>query len=401
MNINDIIQQGENSAVEFKTANVRPESLAKEMVAFANGQGGTVLVGVADDGQVIGLEKSAHFNDWVANIARTSIIPPINVDVSVVDQLALPIGVIHVPKGADKPYQTNAGQYLIRVGATNRVASIQELMRLFQQAGVFHVDANPVNGASIKDLSTSQLDQYLARYDVSLADEPEHERLLTNMDVLKDGEPTLAGLLIFGINPQRFLPNACISYAHFVAARADSELIDKQVIEGTLPEQIDKTLAVLKNNIIAPSVIQGAKTEDSQPIYPDKVLRELIVNAVVHRNYSIAGSRIRILHFNDRIEFISPGRLPNTVSIEKLPYGVSYSSNPIILKFLENLRYVDKLGRGLPMVYQEAKKLGRQVVFEELGEEFKVTLMLEAGHPAFTRKAIDSPSDEADPEYEY
>ena len=240
------------------------------------------------------------------------------------------------------------------------------------------MDANPVAGATIKDLSTTWLDQYLARYDVSLADEPEHARLLNNMDVLKDGEPTLAGLLIFGINPQRFLPNACISYAHFVASEVNSELIDKQVIEGTLPEQIDKTLAVLKNNLAAPSTIQGAKTVDLQQSYPDKVLRELIVNAVVHRNYSIAGSRIRILHFNDRIEFISPGRLPNTVSVEKLPYGVSYSSNPIILKFLENLRYADKLGRGLPMVCQQAKKLGRKVVFEEIGEEFKVTLMLES-----------------------
>lgn len=376
MNIEELIQQGENSAVEFKTADVRPESLAKELVAFVNGQGGVVLVGVNDSGEVTGLNKADAFCDWVANILRTTVNPPINAEVSVTVIGGKSVGVINVPKGSDKPYQTNAGQYLVRVGATNRAASVHELMRLFQQAGVFHVDANPVVGASIKDLNLSALDQYLARYDLSIADEADHATLFSNMDILTNGQPTIAGLLLFGINPQRFLPNACISFAHFVGDKVDSDLVDKQVIGGNLPEQIDKTFAVLKNNIAAPSVIDGLKTVDIKPGYPDKVLRELIVNAVVHRNYSIAGSRIRIMHFDNRIEFISPGRLPNTVSIAKLPYGVSYASNPIILKFLENLRYVDKLGRGLPMVCQEAKKLNREVLFEELGEEFKVTISL-------------------------
>jgi len=382
MNVHELIQQGENSAVEFKAANVRPESLAKEIVAFANSQGGVVLVGVADNGDVLGLDgcfdKSSAFTDWVANILRTSINPPLNCDMSVEFCDDKKVGVISVPKGADKPYQTNTGQYLVRIGATNRTASVQELMRLFQQAGVFHVDANPVLGAGIKDISTSALDNYLARYDVSLADESDQALLLANMDIIVDSELTIAGLLLFGINPQRYLPNACISYAHFAGVSIDAELIDKQVIEGSLPEQIDRALAVVKNNMARPSNIVGAKLEEFAGLYPEKVFRELIVNAVVHRNYSIVGSRIRIFQFDDRIEFISPGRLPNTVSVKKLSFGVSYASNPIILKFLENLRYVDKLGRGLPMVWQEAKKLERKVVFEEIGEEFKVTLPLKS-----------------------
>jgi ATP-dependent DNA helicase RecG len=107
-----------------------------------------------------------------------------------------------------------------------------------------------------------------------------------------------------------------------------------------------------------------------------KVFRELIVNACVHRNYAIIGSKIRLLMFSDRIEFISPGRLPNTVTIDKLKAGVSYASNPILLKFMENLRYVERLGRGLPMVYHEVRKLGQEVVFKELGEEFRVIVPL-------------------------
>jgi len=101
-----------------------------------------------------------------------------------------------------------------------------------------------------------------------------------------------------------------------------------------------------------------------------------LVNACVHRNYAISGSRIRVFVFTDRLEVRSPGRLPNTVTIEKLSSGVSYSTNPVIVKFMENLRYIDKLGRGLPMVWLAAQRLGRQIVFEEVGEEFVVTLSL-------------------------
>ncbi len=102
----------------------------------------------------------------------------------------------------------------------------------------------------------------------------------------------------------------------------------------------------------------------------------LITNAAIHRNYSIEGSRIRIFLFNNRIEFRSPGKLPNTITIEQLKAGVSYSINPVILRFMENLRYIDKLGCGLPMVYKEAKKAGKAIDFEEFGEEFIVRLFL-------------------------
>jgi ATP-dependent DNA helicase RecG len=181
---------------------------------------------------------------------------------------------------------------------------------------------------------------------------------------------------MFGINPQRHLPNACISFAHFAGTELDEELLDKQVIGGTLNLQVDTVLAILKNHLRQPSRIEGGKTVDQIFQYPEKVFRELLVNACVHRDYSIHGSRIRVFLFDDRVEFISPGRLPNTVSIEKLRLGVSYARNPVILKFMENLRYIDKLGRGLPMVYRTATQAGKRVEFAEVGEEFRVVLGL-------------------------
>ena len=252
-----------------------------------------------------------------------------------------------------------------------------ELLRLFQATGSFHYDLTPVPDTGLKDMNFSKLDDYFKRYNLDFSMENEDQKmvLLQNTDILAvSGEATIAGLLIFGINPSRHLFQNGISFARIRGRTLDEELIDKQNIDGNLDYQIDTGVAVLKNHLAVPSRIVGAKRVATKYIYPDKVFRELITNAVVHRNYSISGSKIRIFLFDDRLEVISPGRLPNTVTIEKLRFGVSFATNPVLVKFMENLRYIDQLGRGLPMVYQEATGNGKKVKFEEIGEEFKVSL---------------------------
>jgi ATP-dependent DNA helicase RecG len=374
-----LIEEGENSAVEFKTADVKIDSLAREMVAFSNTNGGVIFLGVEDTGTIAGLNARENVEEWVSNIARNNIIPPIHTQYYEIEIHQEKIGVIEITKGKDKPYQTINHQFLIRVGSTNRVTTQAELMRLFQQSGVFHYDSIGIEGATITDLNLTSIDQYFNRYEIDFSHESETEKvkLLKNTEILhENGNVTIAGLLIFGINPQRYLLNAGISFAHFNGNEITADLIDKQNIDSTLAFQVDTTLSVIKNNLLQPSAIIGAKRVDTRFIYEDKVFRELLVNACVHRNYAIFGSKIRVFLFNDRIEFISPGKLPNTVTIEKLKAGVSYAVNPVIVKFMENLRYIDKLGRGIPMVCKEVEKNNKEIAFKELGEEFKVTLYL-------------------------
>jgi ATP-dependent DNA helicase RecG len=376
--IGELIRQGENASVEFKEMPVRPEVVAREMVAFANSSGGVILLGVADNGMPRGVNDAEQLEEWIMNIARTSVIPALSVSCEMVEFDGVAVCAVTIPKGTDKPYQTG-DRYLIRVGSTNRVASQSELMRLFQVSGVFHYDIVPVAGASMNDLNLAALDVFFASYGIEFSGEDEQARrtLLCNTDILTDaGEPTVGGLLMFGVNPARHLPQSGILFAHFNGNEADDALIDRQEIGGTLPQQVDGALAVIKNNLLSPSVVEGLKRKATGNILPDKVLREVIVNACVHRNYSIVGSRIRILMYDDRLEFISPGRLPNTVTVEKLRSGVSYSANPVIVKFMDNLRYVDRLGRGFPMIYREMKKLCLEVSVRELGEELRVVLSL-------------------------
>lgn len=377
--LKEIIRQGENSSVEFKSSRVRPDSLAKEIVALSNSSGGIIIIGLNDEGEIEGIDNEFEYEEWIMNISRNNVIPEVDLEVTKKKIDNKEIILVNIPKGIRKPYQTNKNEFLVRVGSTNRNASQQELLRLFQKSGFFHFDLTGVDGTYLKDINLAKVDNYFARYDIDFINESEEDKisLLKNTDILtEDSKATVGGLLIFGINPQRYLLNASISFARFKCEKIGSDLLDKKVIDGNLDIQIDTAFSLVKNNIVTPSKIVKTKRVEETKTYPDKVFRELIVNACIHRNYSILGSRIRILFFDDRIEFISPGRLPNTVTIDKLKAGVSYAVNPVIVKFMENLRYIDKLGRGLPMVYQEAKNLGKRVEFEEIGEEFKVTLYL-------------------------
>lgn len=377
--IYEIIRQGENSCVEFKNSSVRKESLAKEIVALSNSSGGVIILGIEDSGKITGLKKDFSYEEWIMNISRDSVSPSVDPIYNTVEIEGKIIGLIEVAKGVNKPYQTTDNKYLIRIGSINRVATQPELMRLFQQSGVFHYDLISVENTSIGSLNSSGLSDYFSKYNIDYIDESENERqnLLNNTDILtEDGSCTIAGLLLFGLKPQKMLFNASVSIVRFKGLTIGDELIDKQVIEGTIQNQIDLSTSIIKNHIPVASIIKGNKRVDINNIFSDRTIREILVNAVVHRNYSITGSRIRVLIFDNRVEIISPGRLPNTITTDKIRYGVSYAVNPVLVKFMENMRYIDKLGRGIPMVCAEAKNIGKEVEFIEIGEDFKVILHL-------------------------
>lgn len=372
----------ENQYIAFKSEATKAAVLAEEVVAFANSEGGEIWLGIEDDGSISGLSRS--YEEDVMNICRTACIPPIHprYDEFVLDEGT--VARVTVASGRDKPYYTSRNRYFIRVGSTKRVASREELVRLFQASGAVHFDTVEVARATVNDLDLGQIGQYFTRYNISFFEEPEAERLrlMTHADLVGESErPTVAGMLVFGLAPERLLPQSGIDFAHFAGNKLTADLLDKQNITGSLPQQVERGLAAIKSNLRTPSTIIGARRVDAAR-YPDRVFRELLVNACVHRNYNIQGSNIRVFLFDDRLEVISPGRLPNTVTIEKLPVGTSFARNPVLVRLMENLGYVDKLGRGLPMVWQEARKLGQQVEFIESGEEFRVILPLPNAVPS-------------------
>ena len=380
--VKEIIDNGENSYIEFKEEGIKARDLAEEIVAFANSEGGMILIGVDDDGNVKGVSDTL-IEEKIMNLCRNNCIPNIIPAFHCVDIDGKTIAVISIHKGLNKPYYTTDHKYYIRVGTTKRIASREELLRLFEANGALHFDISPVEDTSVKDLNIDVIREYFLKYNAfDLHEESKEatERILINADIMTESDGkvycTVGGLLVFGKNPERRLPQNGISFAHFKGVEVTDELVDKKILTGRIQDIADQAMVVLKNNMKSPSVINGIKREGKEE-YPNLVLREAIVNTLVHRNYSISGSKIRIFMFDDRIEFHSPGRLPNTVTIEKMRIGISYARNPFLVKYMENLRYIDQLGRGIPMILKTMKDAGaKEPLLYELGEEFILTIYM-------------------------
>lgn len=374
--VKNIIQNGENSYIEFKEEEIKAKDLAEEIVAFSNSEGGIIFIGVDDEGNIKGI-KNDKIEETVMNICRNNCIPNVVPSYESIEVDGKTIAIITIPKGLNKPYYTSDHKYYIRVGTTKRIASKEELLRLFETSGSLHFDISPVEGTSINDLNIDIIRDYFMKYNTfDLFEESKEvvERILLNADILKEynGKKfcTVGGLLVFGKNPEKYLPQNGVSFAHFNGNEITDELIDKKIITGRIQDVAEQLMVVIKNNMLTPSVINGLKREEREE-YPMIVMREAIVNSLVHRNYSISGSKIRVLMYNDRIEFRSPGRLPNTVTIEKMKIGVSYARNPFLVKYMENMRYIDQLGRGIPMILKKMNELGaREPLLMEQGEEF-------------------------------
>jgi ATP-dependent DNA helicase RecG len=252
------------------------------------------------------------------------------------------------------------------VGSTNREASADELARMFQSAGRIQYGLKPVPGTTFGDLDARRLNDYLRRVLGGAApaegDIPEWERRLSNLELMvrSDGavHVTVDGMLLFGALPKRFLPQSGIRALAFPGTRPDYAAVadedlrgpmtplcarDGAIVEAGLVEQ---ALAFLARNAPKTAALDGARRVD-RPVYPPDVLREVLVNALVHRDYSIAGTDVTMTLFIDRLEVKSPGRLPNTCTVEALREGFRYARNQTLVNIMRDYRYVDFRGMGI------------------------------------------------------
>jgi len=217
----EIIANGENSNVEFKRENIRPEHLAEEIVALANFEGGLILIGVGDDGSIEGIQR-ADMEQWLMNICSHNVNPAIIPSYQKVRINGKMVAVLKIPKGAHKPYQASSGKYFVRVGSTKRLVTREGLARLFQLSGMVHYDTTPVPCTSQNDLDLAKLRQYFLDFnyfDILEEDSELRRRLLINAEIMAwtDEEyfVTVGGLLMFGQDPVHRLPQSGISYARF------------------------------------------------------------------------------------------------------------------------------------------------------------------------------------------
>lgn len=358
-----LVASGEDSFVELKDPRVSNADLARELCAFANSQGGRVLLGIGDDGSI--LDAAGWDDERVINIVRTAIDPPLMPTYQrVAWDEERTVVVIGVEAGAEKPYAVRSGEsrrYFVRGLSTTREASREELVRLTQASGAVASDLRPVIVATAEDLDDALLAQRFAgRRSLSFgALEGDRRRgVLVAAEILEaqTGRPTIGGLLCYASRPQHRLPYATLTCVAYPGAAVGRELVDRFEASGRVEEQIEAAASFVERNLRAPSAVEGlVRREEAR--HPPESFREAVANAVAHRHYGIAGpGHVRV--FADRVEVVSPGAPPNGVSPEAMRVGISVRRNEFILARLAELGVVDAVGRGVVLLYEEAAARG-------------------------------------------
>ena len=366
-----LIRSGEDSTLEFKRDDIQNYDLAKVLVAFLNLEGGTVLLGVEDDGQISGTSRE-RLEEWVAELCRVKIEPPVVPLLSWAREAepGRDVLAIGVTQGPDKPYAcVHKGHktYYIRVSSTSREASREELERMYQASGRLRYGLKPASGANFEAFDRGRLRDYLTR--VLNAPVPAKDdldgwaTLLRNIELMtvSAGQfvATIDGLLLFGLTPNRFVPQSGIRAVCFVgrepdyATRADEDLrgpmvplCDPDNGEFVKLGLVDKAWDFVRRNTTPSAYLEGARRIDRWE-FPKEAVREAVVNALVHRDYSIAGTDIMLAIFSDRLEVVSPGRLPNTVTPAGMRLGLRYARNQTLVNVMRDYGYVDVRGMGV------------------------------------------------------
>jgi ATP-dependent DNA helicase RecG len=404
MNVTDLlgmVLQGEGSSVEFKRDGVRPASLASEMVALLNLDGGHILLGVEDNGTVHGLVREPRkVEEWVMEVARTHVQPAwiphfeaLEMDPGHV------VGVISIPRFApDKPYKAKRGAHWItrvRVGSTSRDATREEEQRLFQASGGLRYGLKPVTGTRVDDLDQRRLADYLGRViggeQQNGAKDLVSDALLANLEFATDVGglivPTVDGMLLFGLNPGRFLPQSGIRAICYqgsepdYAARADENIKGPLVSLGSRdvpmmePGIVDRAWDFVLRNTEREVCFEGARRWERLP-YPEPAVREVLVNALVHRDYTITGTDVTLSIFSDRLEIESPGRLPNNVTVERMKAGLRYARNQTLVNVMRDYNYVEARGMGIRNKVIPLMRAHNGTEPELLDEEYRFTVRL-------------------------
>ncbi|MBE7411782.1 MAG: putative DNA binding domain-containing protein [Leptospiraceae bacterium] len=351
--IAETILKGEDSFNQFKEVILDSKKLAEEMVAFSNAEGGNIFIGVADNGEVKGLSDSQihSFNQLISNTANENVKPPIYPITQVVEFESKRIIIITIRKGINKPYQTGTGLFYTKSGSDKKKISQEELRRLFAESKNLYADEEILLKTDISDLNLQLFYQFLEKKDSQVFTELKSGRLtietiLKNLDLIDDGHLTLAGNLLFGLQPQKFSKSFYIDCVYFDGNDVSvNRFITKERIEGSFSDLFKQSIHFLKSTLKRFQDSENFNTIGRLEI-PEETLSELIINAMVHRDYYI-NSSVKIFLFLDRLEIRSPGKLPNSLTIEKMKSGISIHRNPILNSLSQYILPYSGLGSGI------------------------------------------------------
>lgn len=369
---------GENAA--FLPARSARQALAETLVALANADGGVVLLGVSPRGAVQPGIDPAALRDLALEAALLSDPPLILPSPQILEvEPGAALVLVQAPEGLPHVYSLK-GVYWTRSGANNRPLTTSELRQLLLDRSESGFESKPVAEAALGELDEGRISRYLDQVGLP-PDADGWQALISRGCVTRltaeglpttEPAPTVAGLLLFGRDPQRFLRSAEVICVRYPGEVMGDEFV-RQDIGGVLPDQVRQAEAFVTGNMRRGMRIRGLAREETTE-YPLPVVREAIVNAIAHRDYSIRGEGIRVLMFSDRLEVYSPGRLPGHVTLANLK-DERYSRNEAIVAVLSDMGYIERLGYGIDRMIAAMQEAGLPApLFEETSAGFRVTL---------------------------
>ena len=398
MNVPELIHAREGKTLEFKRDLSSLQPILKTLVAFANTSGGTLVIGIQDDGVVVGIADPLREEERLASSIADSIRPAMTPEIDLASHAGKTLLIMRVPHWRGPFYLRSEGPedgVYVRLGSTNRRAGPELLAELQRSLAGLSFDQLPCADLTAEDLDPERIRRYFAAIGRAVS-----QAHLASLGVLvpQAGRltPSHGGLILFGRDAprQRLFPEARVSCARFRGVER-VDFLDRLDIEGTVLEALEETPKFIRRNTRLAARIVTMRRQDISE-YPEVALREVLVNAVAHADYSITGMRIRVAIYANRLEVENPGLLPFGMTLDDLKAGVSRIRNRVIVRVLRELGLVEEWGTGYRRVTQACEAGGYPPpTWQELGSALRVIFQ---PHPEAANEASEQ-SDVSDAAY--
>jgi len=374
--LKELLAREEGKTLEFKENTSSLQKIIQTIIAFANTAGGTLVIGIKDKTkEVVGLEKVLQDEERLASAIADSICPQLIPTFQLHTWRNRDLLIISVPHLFGPYYVKSKGLsdgVFVRLGSTNRVADQQAILQIQRLKENKYFDEQPNLDCPIKQIDFDLAKKLFVEVSKKFTDKTARSLGLV-IPYQTEERPTNGAVLLFSDHVSDYFPDASIRLARFLGSDK-TQILDHQELVTPLSLALDPILAFIRRHTVMAAEI-GAKRRKNIPQYPAVVVREAIVNALVHSDYSIKGASIQIAIFDDRIEITNPGGLPFGLSMEAALSGISQLRNRVIGRVFRELDLIEQWGSGLERMRSVCIQQGIQVPkIEELGKFFKVTL---------------------------
>ena len=364
--LEELCTKKENQVFDRKSARKDAKGLSNHIVAFANADGGTLVIGVEDNGEITGIDAYTNNINDILRVPFDYCNPSVRVTTETVeckdkDGNLNHLLIMTIPQSSEL-HANQQDEVYYRMGDKSKKLNFDERLQLMYAKGSRYYEDEPVFRSTLDDIDMDFVAEYCKK--IGYTKSPE-EYIRQNKDyiVKHDGREEMSGaaLLLFGADPQRFFPRARVRFIRYDGTEAkvgtQMNVIKDEVFSGRILDMVQQALDFVRSQIKERTRLGGDGRFVTTPEYPEFAWKESIVNAVAHRDYSIKGTDIQIKMFDDRITVESPGILPGIVRLSNLR-TVHFSRNPKIAEFLHQYDYVTEFGEGVDRMFKEMENAG-------------------------------------------